>query len=114
MTQFQAGKSYATRSIVNADSWVRITIAKRTAKTITTSEGKTLRVSLYNGVEQVKPWGSYSMCPIVGADDEGRGEEPATPPPAAPARCDQGGTRHVFLGGHSCTLCGVALLRLVS
>ena len=24
--------------------------------------------------DQVKPWGNYSMCAIVGADDLGRGE----------------------------------------
>ena len=30
--------------------------------------GLTLRVYVYEGVERVKPWGSYSMAPIVSAD----------------------------------------------
>lgn len=65
---FEAGKTYQTRSIVDADHWVRVTVVKRTAKTITTDRGKTLRIFTMDGVERVKPWGSYSMCPIVGAD----------------------------------------------
>ena len=68
-TQFQVGQTYATRSICDHDCIIRVTVAKRTAKTITTDAGKPLRISEYNGVEQVKPWGSYSMAPIVGADD---------------------------------------------
>lgn len=78
--QFEAGKSYATRSIVDSDTWMRISVFSRTAKTIKTNRG-THRVSIYQGVEQVKPWGNYSMCPIIGADDEGRGEMPATARP---------------------------------
>jgi len=69
MTKFEAGKTYSTRSVCDHDCIIRVTVAKRTAKTITTTEGKTLRIAEYNGVEQVKPWGSYSMAPIVGADD---------------------------------------------
>jgi len=68
MAKFETGKTYWTRSIVDADYRVRVTVAKRTAKTITTADGKSLRISEWDGVEQVKPWGSYSMCPIVGAD----------------------------------------------
>jgi hypothetical protein len=119
--QFEVGKSYATRSIVNSDHWVRITVAKRTAKFLTTTEGKRLGISIYNGVEQVKPWGSYSMCPIVGADDEGRGEQAAPAPVEAATAakfaeptCDKGGTRHVYLGGFRCTLCGRPNLRVVA
>jgi hypothetical protein len=44
-----------------------VTVAKRTAKTITTDAGKVLRVAEYDGAEYVKPWGSYSMAPIVWA-----------------------------------------------
>jgi hypothetical protein len=69
MTTFQPGKTYATRSICDHNSIIRVTVASRTAKTIKTEDGKVLRVSVYDGVEQVKPWGSYSMAPIVGADD---------------------------------------------
>lgn len=66
--KFEAGKTYWTRSVCDHDCIIRVAVAKRTAKTITTAEGKTLRVADYKGVEQVKPWGSYSMAPIVGAD----------------------------------------------
>jgi hypothetical protein len=68
VTRFEPGKTYWTRSIVDSDYIVRLAIARRTSQTIITTEGKRLRVSIYRGVEQVKPWGSYSMCPIVGAD----------------------------------------------
>lgn len=69
---FQVGHTYETTSICDSECWHRITIAKRTAKTITTTDGKTLRPYIWEGVEQVKPNGSYSMCAIIGADDEGR------------------------------------------
>lgn len=67
--KFTVGATYATRSIGDHNCIIRVTVAKRTAKTITTTGGKTLRVSEYQGEEQVKPWGSYSMAPIVGAND---------------------------------------------
>jgi len=67
---FEVGKTYSTRSICDHNCIISVTVAKRTAKTITTPEGKTFRISTYEGNEQVKPWGSYSMCPIVGADDK--------------------------------------------
>lgn len=65
---FEAGKTYWTRSVCDHDHIVRVTVASRTAKTIKTDKGKVFRVYTYEGVERVKPWGSYSMCPIVGAD----------------------------------------------
>lgn len=66
---FHVGRTYWTRSIVDADHIIRVTVAKRTAKTITTDAGKTLRVGkFYNGAECVKPWGSYSMAPIITAE----------------------------------------------
>lgn len=69
MQKFQVGQTYATRSVCDHDCVIRVTVARRTAKTITTDGGKTLRVSEYDGAEQVKPWGSYSMAPIVSAAD---------------------------------------------
>lgn len=69
MKQFEAGKTYSTRSIVDSDYMVAITVASRTAKTIKTTAGKTLRVADFDGAECVKPWGSYSMCPIIRATD---------------------------------------------
>lgn len=68
MTKFETGKTYYTRSIVDADTFIRVTVAKRTDKTIVTSTGDRLRINVWQDVEQVKPWGSYSMAPIVGAD----------------------------------------------
>jgi hypothetical protein len=68
MTKFETGKVYYTRSVADADMIVRVTVAKRTDKTIVTALGDRLRIKVWNDVEQVKPWGSYSMAPIVGAD----------------------------------------------
>ena len=68
MSQFTVGKAYKTRSICDADCIISLTVAKRTAKTITTEKGKTLRVSLLDGIERVRPWGTYSMAPTISAD----------------------------------------------
>ena len=72
MLKFETGKTYWTRSPGDADCIIRVTIAKRTAKTITTAEGKRFRVTPdYRGeCEIFAPWGRYSMCPIMGADRE--------------------------------------------
>lgn len=67
MKAFEPGKTYSTRSIVNSDHIIAITVAKRTAKTITTTEGKLLRVAVYDDRETVKPHGTYSMCPVISA-----------------------------------------------
>lgn len=75
MTKFETGKTYYTRSVADYDTIVRVTVAKRTDKTIVTAAGDRLRINVWNDVEQVKPWGSYSMAPIVSAD---RMLEPAT------------------------------------
>lgn len=66
--KFEAGKTYQTRSACDAECIIRATIAKRTAKTVTTTAGKTFRVSEYQGVEQFKPWGTFSMAPTISAD----------------------------------------------
>jgi hypothetical protein len=71
--KFVTGKTYSTRSIVDHETIYSFTILARTAKTVTidTRDGAMRKgVYLYNGVEQFKPFGSYSMCVIVGADDE--------------------------------------------
>jgi hypothetical protein len=67
-TKFVAGKTYQTRSICDANMIIRETIVSRTAKTVKTASGKTLRVKEYNGIEQILPWGSYSMAPRISAD----------------------------------------------
>jgi hypothetical protein len=69
--QFQAGKTYQTTSICDAECIIRLTVISRTAKTIKaeTDRGvKTLRVFDFMGVERVRPWGSYSMAPTISAD----------------------------------------------
>lgn len=71
MTTFTAGKTYSTRSVCDHNCVFEITVEKRTAKTLTTSEGKTLRIGVYEGVEFVKPMGSYSMAPIINANEKG-------------------------------------------
>ena len=68
MTKFETGKTYYTRSVADYDTIVRVTVAKRTDKTIVTAGGDRLKIKVWDGIEQVKPWGSYSMAPIVGAD----------------------------------------------
>lgn len=68
MIAFEAGTTYATRSICDHDPIIRMTVAARTAKTLTTSTGKRLGISTYEGVEQVRPLGRYSMAPIIGAN----------------------------------------------
>lgn len=65
---FENGKTYWTRSVCDADMVITITVAKRTAKFLTTTEGKRLGISTWVGVESVKPWGSYSMAPTIPAD----------------------------------------------
>lgn len=72
-TQFQVGKTYSTRSIADYDTIYSFTIIGRTAKTVTTKvRGETVRrgISVYDGREQFKPFGTYSMCAIVSADRE--------------------------------------------
>jgi len=65
--KFEDGKTYSTRSVCNHDTVISITVLSRTAKTIKTTCGKTLRVSEYEGRETVKPWGTYSMSPTISA-----------------------------------------------
>ncbi len=75
-TQFQAGKSYWTRSIGDADCIITLAVLRRTAKTVTVRDNRgerSLRITERDGVETVKPWGTYSMCPVVKADRPGEG-----------------------------------------
>ena len=66
--KFVPGKTYWTRSIGDQDCIFKITVVSRTAKFVTTTEGKRLGVALWEGVERVKPCGTYSMCPVISAD----------------------------------------------
>jgi hypothetical protein len=70
--EFQAGKTYTTRSIGDADMVISVTVLRRTAKTIYVKGDaltkEALRVWVFNGVEQVAPWGKYSMSPVISAN----------------------------------------------
>jgi hypothetical protein len=71
MTQFQVGKTYATRSIGDADCIFSFTVLARTAKQVTIHyNGSPVKrgVYVYDGVERFKPFGTYSMCPVISAD----------------------------------------------
>ena len=65
MSKFTEGQTYTTRSICDADMVIAVTVAKRTAKTIVTTEGKRLRIHDHGDCESVRPWGSYSMAPKI-------------------------------------------------
>jgi hypothetical protein len=67
MKTFEPGKTYSTRSICDYDCIFSITVASRTAKTLKTTKGQTLRIGQFDGEETVKPQGSYSMAPIIHA-----------------------------------------------
>lgn len=74
MTQFQAGKTYSTRSICDYDCIFSFEVISRTAKQLTLrQQGKTFKrgVYSYDGIEHCKPSGSYSMCPVISADKMG-------------------------------------------
>lgn len=76
MTKFEIGKTYATRSICDFETIFRFEILARTDKSVKANvSGKTVTrrlrvVDWGNGpVEQFKPFGSYSMCAIINADE---------------------------------------------
>lgn len=71
-TQFETGRTYSTRSICDHDCIYSFTILGRTAKQVTVKvRGSEVKrgLSVWNGVEQFKPFGSYSMAAIISADD---------------------------------------------
>ena len=70
MTTFEIGKTYETRSIGDHNCKIRVSIAARSAKFVTDHEGKRYGITVWDGVEQIRPWGRYSMAPIMGADRE--------------------------------------------
>lgn len=70
---FEVSKSYFMRSVTDYQCVWTYQVIKRTAKTLTlqAEDGKTTthRISEHEDIEQVKPLGSYSMCPILSADN---------------------------------------------
>jgi len=73
-TTFQVGHTYYDRSACDHECVFEFTILSRTAKTvtITSRHDKAVKrgLSVYDGVENFKPFGTYSMCTIVSADKE--------------------------------------------
>lgn len=71
MITFKTGSTYTCRSVCDYDCVWSYTIASRTAKTIKTTCGKSLRINAqltaYNNAETVFPRGHYSMAPILRA-----------------------------------------------
>ena len=65
---FEAGKTYTTRSAGDSNCIMRLTVERRTAKSLVTTEGKRYRIEVFCGVERVRPWGRYSMAPVISAD----------------------------------------------
>ncbi len=77
MKQFEIGKTYTMASPCDRNCVWTYTVTKRTAKTITISDGtetKTCRVNVQvsedRNAETIFPMGRYSMCPALSADKE--------------------------------------------
>ena len=71
--KFEVGKTYYDRSACDYDCIFKFKIEARTAKQVTISQrGKISKrgIQVRDGVEQFKPFGSYSMAAIVRADHE--------------------------------------------
>lgn len=75
MKTFEVGKTYTHGWIGNADMHTTWKVLRRTAKTITITDGretKTCRIikqlSEIEGAECVYPFGKYSMCPTLRAN----------------------------------------------
>ncbi len=75
MKKFEVGHTYSMCSPCMQDCVWTYTVTKRTAQTITITDGKetkTCRVSKaatqYRNAETIYPLGQYSMCPSLSAD----------------------------------------------
>ncbi len=71
---FEVGRTYKARSAAQWNCIWSFEVVARTAKFITITEdtGETRRVGVYTfqGVEHAKPFGTFSLCPILAADKE--------------------------------------------
>jgi hypothetical protein len=68
MTKFQPNFIYSTRSICDYETIIIVRIAKRTEKTVTDTDGKRYGIKVWDGIEQIMPWGRFSMAPTISAD----------------------------------------------
>lgn len=76
MKKFEIGQTYSMRSACMHDCIWSYTITKRTAQTVTITDGKetktcriSKRTSEYRQAESIYPLGQYSMAPILSADN---------------------------------------------
>ena len=76
-TKFEAGSTYEHGWINDADSSTQWVIVRRTASTVwareagSTGNGAAFRVKINaDGVECIKPFGTYSMAPTLTAENE--------------------------------------------
>lgn len=74
MKAFEVGKQYTHGFIGDSELFVTWTVVKRTAQTVTITDGRetktckiNAKVSEYRNAESVFPFGRYSMCPILSA-----------------------------------------------
>ncbi len=65
--RFEVGETYRTRSIADYDCIIAATIERRTDHFVWV-DGKRFRLDEYDGAEFFRPWGRYSMAPIMRAD----------------------------------------------
>lgn len=75
LTKFEVGTTYFMRSICDSECIWTFTVTKRTDKSIwikapapAIDPPQRRRISVYRDVEQISPFGRYSMSPILGAD----------------------------------------------
>lgn len=78
--RFEVSKTYATSSICDSNCIIAVKVLRRTAATVTVEmmrgdlDGEKVRTfridqkkAEHFGEESIKPWGSFSMCPIIDA-----------------------------------------------
>lgn len=71
LNTFSVGNTYTTRSICDHDTIITAEVLSRSAKFVTVKtqmdSAKRCGIRVIDGVETIRPWGSYSMCPIIRA-----------------------------------------------
>ena len=72
MKKFEIGKTYSTRSACDYECVFSFEVVRRTEKTVWIKDRmqgiKGRRVEIDEGVEMIRPYGSYSMAPIIRAN----------------------------------------------
>ena len=71
--KFKTNQHYATSSVCDHNCIFKFKVVRRTAKTIWVDGMygvQSRRVYVYDGAESIKPFGTYSMAPILTANDK--------------------------------------------